>query len=106
MNSNNPQTDSKSISIGGGENSTNDEEKNLVQKDTKIEIESRPLSLAPSSIKKSSVNNFNNLILSCVKNEEYCFTMLDYLKKMCHYSQLDYYSTYTQLLYCFKPKEM
>jgi hypothetical protein len=51
-------------------------------------------------------NNLNNLIMSCVKNEEYCLTMLDYIKKICHFSQIDYFSAYTQLLYCFKPKEM
>jgi hypothetical protein len=56
--------------------------------------------------KINSLNNMNNLILSCVKNEEYCLTMLDYLKKMLHFSQIDYYSAYTQILYCFKPKEM
>lgn len=57
-----------------------------------------------SDLKKN--NHLNNLILSCVKNEEYCYTMLDYLKKMFHFSQIDYYSAYIQILYCFKPKEM
>jgi hypothetical protein len=104
MNSNNTQIDNKGITRH--ENISNDEEKNLVLKDTKLEVENRTVLSASPSIKISSVNNFNNLILSCVKNEEYCFTMLDYLKKLCHYSQLDYFSTYTQLLYCFKPKEM
>ena len=104
MNSNNTQIDNKGILRH--ENISNDEEKNLVLKDTKLEVENRTVSSASPSNKKSTVNNFNNLILSCVKNEEYCFTMLDYLKKLCHYSQLDYFSTYTQLLYCFKPKEM
>lgn len=51
-------------------------------------------------------NNLNNLIMSCVKNEEYCLTIMDYIKKICHFSQIDYFSAYTQLLYCFKPKEM
>lgn len=104
MNSNNTQTDNKIITRQG--NNIIDDEKSLVQKDTKLDIESRSFTNTPNSNRKPSVNNFNNLILTCVKNEEYCFTMLDYLKKMCHYSQLDYFSTYTQLLYCFKPKEM
>jgi len=51
-------------------------------------------------------NNLNSLVLSCVKNDEYCYTILDYLKKVCHFSQIDYYSAYSQILYCFKPKEM
>ncbi len=102
MNSNIIQTDNKTTKA---ENLIMDEDRNLVQKDTKIEIDNKPQ--IPSGLnKKITVNNFNNLILSCVKNEEYCFTLLDYLKKMCHYSQLDYFSSYTQLLYCFKPKEM
>jgi hypothetical protein len=47
-----------------------------------------------------------NLLLNCVKTDDYCFTLLDYLKKMLRFSQIDYYSAYTQILYCFKPKEM
>jgi hypothetical protein len=47
-----------------------------------------------------------NLLLNCVKTDDYCFTLLDYLKKMFRFSQIDYYSAYTQILYCFKPKEM
>ena len=58
------------------------------------------------SIKKINSTHLNNLLLSCVKNEEYCYTMLDYMKKMFHFSQVDYYLAYTQILYCFKPKEM
>ena len=104
MNSINSQTDSKHSTRQEIE-----EEKNFIHKETKIDIESNKGSATSSNVptnKKSSMNNFNNLILSCVKNEEYCFTMLDYLKKMFHYSQLDYFSTYTQIFYCFKPKEV
>lgn len=64
------------------------------------------LSTSTSIKKQTNSNNLNNLILSCVKNEEYCYDMLDYLKKIGHFSQTDYYSAYTQILYCFKPKEM
>jgi hypothetical protein len=73
-----------------------------------VDIENRPLKYSSSnSVKKMThSNNLNNLIMSCVKNEEYCLTMLDYMKKMCHFSQIDYFSAYTQLLYCFKPREM
>ena len=53
-----------------------------------------------------SIQNLNTLILSCVKNDEYCSSFLDYLKKMIHIRQIDYYLTYTNILYCFKPKEI
>ena len=75
--------------------------------DREGDIENRPKRYSPNSVKKiTHTNNLNNLILSCVKNDEYCYTLLDYMKKMFHFSQIDYYSAYTQLLYCFRPKEM
>ena len=71
------------------------------------DIENIPKRYSPNSMKKiTHTNNLNNLILSCVKNDEYCYTLLDYMKKMFHFSQIDYYSAYTQLIYCFRPKEM
>jgi hypothetical protein len=54
---------------------------------------------------KINKNNIN-LLLNSIKTDDYCFTLLDYLKKMFRISQIDYYSAYTQILYCFKPKEM
>ena len=56
--------------------------------------------------KMASIQNLNTLILSCVKNDEYCSSMIDYLKKMIHIRQIDYYLAYTNILYCFKPKEI
>jgi hypothetical protein len=47
-----------------------------------------------------------NLILNCLKTEDYCLSLMDYMKKMMHFSQIDYYVSYMQILYCFKPKEM
>jgi hypothetical protein len=47
-----------------------------------------------------------NLILNCLKTEDYCLSLMDYMKKMMHFSQIDYYVSYMQVLYCFKPKEM
>jgi hypothetical protein len=47
-----------------------------------------------------------NLLLNCVKSEDYCFTLLDYTKKMFRFSQIDYYYAFMQIIYCFKPKEM
>lgn len=79
-----------------------------------IETDANKLDIVDNNINKlqnpskklTHSTNFNNLLLSCVKNEEYCFTMLDYLKKLYHFSQIDYFQAYSQLLYCFRPKEM
>ena len=53
-----------------------------------------------------SNGNYSNLLLKCMKTDSYCFTLLDYFKKIIHISQIDFYSAYVQLLYCFKPKEL
>ena len=95
-------------------NSSNivDEEDGFIKNGSNLEMSNGEkngkykLSSSSSIKKQTNSNNLNNLILSCVKNEEYCYTILDYLRKMCHFSQIDYYSAYTQILYCFKPKEM
>ena len=58
-----------------------------------------PLPLPP-------IQNLNNLILKCVNNEEYCYSFIDYLKKMYHFKQIDYYLAYLNILYCFIPKEL
>ena len=52
------------------------------------------------------IQNLNNLILSCVKNEEYCYSFIDYLKKIYHIRQIDYYLAYLNIIYCFNPKEL
>ena len=58
-----------------------------------------PLPLPP-------IQNLNNLILKCVSNEEYCYSFIDFLKKMYHFKQIDYYLSYLNILYCFIPKEL
>jgi hypothetical protein len=55
---------------------------------------------------KPNTKNYSNLLLNCVKTEDYCFTLLDYTKKMFRFSQIDYYSAFMQVVYCFKPREM
>ena len=105
--------------ITQNEDAKQNKKENLTEEDGLISVSQRPsimnpdlenkagkYSTPPANKKMSHSSNLNNLILSCVKNEEYCLSMLDYMKKMCHFSQIDYYSAYTQLLYCFKPKEM
>jgi hypothetical protein len=77
------------------------EKENIIKSDIQRTSETKE-----SLNKKINTKNLNNLLLSCVKNQEYCYTMLDYMKKMFHFSQVDYYLAYTQILYCFKPKEM
>lgn len=57
-------------------------------------------------MKTPPIQNLNNLILSCMKNDEYCYSMIDYLKKMIYIRQVDYYLAYTNVIYCFKPKEI
>lgn len=57
-------------------------------------------------IKPPPIQNLNNLIISCVKNEEYCSSMIDYLKKMIYFRQVDYLLAYINILYCFRPKEI
>jgi hypothetical protein len=77
------------------------------EKEKNINSDSQKISEPKGSLNKNiNTKNLNNLLLSCVKNQEYCYTMLDYMKKMFHFSQVDYYLAYTQILYCFKPKEM
>ena len=57
-------------------------------------------------VKPPPIQNLNNLIMSCVKNDEYCYSMFDYLKKMIYFRQIDYLFAYTNILYCFRPKEI
>jgi hypothetical protein len=52
------------------------------------------------------VKNNMNLLLNSVKSDDYCFTLLDYTKKMFRFSQIDYYYAFMQVVYCFTPKEM
>lgn len=47
-----------------------------------------------------------NLMMSNLKSEDYCLSLMDYLKKMMHVSHIDTYSAFTQIIYCFRPKEM
>ena len=54
---------------------------------------------------KKNKNNIN-LLLNSIKTDDYCFTLLDYLKKMFRFSQIDYYSAYTQILYCLHPPNL
>lgn len=56
--------------------------------------------------KPQPIQNLNALILGCLKNDEICFSFIDYLKKMVHIKQIDFYLSYSNILYCFKPKEL
>lgn len=47
--------------------------------------------------------NKQNLIQS---SESYCFTLMDYFKKLIHYRQIDLYAAYSQMFNCFSPKEL
>ena len=59
-----------------------------------------------SNTKKDIEYDKNNILLKCMKPHSYCFTFLDYFRKIIHVSHIDYNYSYSQILYCFKPKEM
>jgi len=56
--------------------------------------------------KKISINNNANLIINCLKTNNYCFSLMDYFKKMFKFSQIDFHSSYLQIIYCFTPKKL
>mmetsp|Transcript_5161 Transcript_5161/g.5298 ORF Transcript_5161/g.5298 Transcript_5161/m.5298 type:complete len:279 (-) Transcript_5161:28-864(-) len=45
-------------------------------------------------------------IVRCMQSNSYCLSLMDYLKKLLYFSQIDFHSAYVQLLYCFKPQEI
>ncbi len=49
------------------------------------------------------MNNIHQFIMNCVKNEEYCYSFIDFLKKFYHFKQIDYYLAYMNIIYCFSP---
>ena len=58
--------------------------------------EVQPLPLPP-------MKNIHKFIMNCVKNEEYCYSFIDFMKKFYHFQQIDYYLAYMNILYCFSP---
>ena len=57
-------------------------------------------------LKPLPLPNIHQLIMNCVKNEEYCYSFIDFLKKFYHFNQIDYFLAYTNIEYCFSPKEL
>ena len=49
------------------------------------------------------IKNIHQFIMNCVKNEEYCYSFIDFMKKFYHFKQIDYYFAYMNILYCFSP---
>lgn len=49
------------------------------------------------------MKNFHQFIMNCVKNEEYCYSFIDFMKKFYHFKQIDYYFAYMNIFYCFSP---
>lgn len=62
----------------------------------RYEEDIKPLPLPP-------MQNINQFIMNCVKNDEYCYSFIDYLKKFYHFEQIDYYFAYMNIIYCFTP---
>ncbi len=89
----------------GISNNENDE-KSKIKLSTDELSQTQNHNLTNNKINLPPIQNLNNLILSCVKNEEYCYSFIDYLKKIYHIRQIDYYLAYLNILYCFKPKEL
>ena len=58
--------------------------------------EIKPLPLPP-------MKNIHQFIMNCVKNEEYCYSFIDFMKKFYHFKQIDYYLAYMNIIYCFSP---
>lgn len=44
--------------------------------------------------------------IKCMQNNSYCLSLMDYLKKLVYFSQIDFHSAYVQLIYCFNPQEI
>ena len=49
------------------------------------------------------MKNIHQFIMNCVKNEEYCYSFIDFMKKFYHFKQIDYYLAYMNIIYCFSP---
>ena len=49
------------------------------------------------------IKNIHQFIMNCVKNEEYCYSFIDFMKKFYHFKQIDYYFAYMNIIYCFSP---
>ena len=49
------------------------------------------------------MQNIHQFIMNCIKNEEYCYSFIDFMKKFYHFKQIDYYLAYLNILYCFSP---
>jgi hypothetical protein len=56
--------------------------------------------------KKDIEYDQKNILLKCMKPDSYCFTFLDYFRKIVNVSHIDFIYSYSQVLYCFKPREM
>ena len=70
-------TEESYISNNGISNNQNDEKNQL-----KLSSDFQNHILNNNKINLPPIQNLNNLILSCVKNEEYCYSFIDYLKKI------------------------
>ncbi len=52
------------------------------------------------------MKNIHQFIMNCVKNEEYCYSFIDFMKKFYHFKQIDYYFAYMNIIYCFSPMSL
>jgi len=64
--------------------------------------------LVAGELPNDNSNQFSNpgLLLKCMQSNSYCLSLMDYLKKLMYFSQIDFHSAYLQILFCFQPNEI
>lgn len=72
----------------------------------KRKIDEENMELVSGEAPPTPHNLSQSLLLKCINSNTYCLSLMDYIKKVYHFSQIDFYSAYIQLMYCFKPHEL
>ena len=86
-------------------NNSNNKEDEIVLVDIESNTDKIKIQNKAKVNKKVPINNAN-LLMNCLKANNYCFSLMDYFKKMLKFSQIDFSSSYLQILYCFTPKKL
>jgi len=71
-----------------------------------LDDENQELSKSKESPVLSTTTNNQNNILKYLNQSNYCISLMDYIRKIVHFSQIDFFSAYIQLLYAFKPNQL
>jgi hypothetical protein len=73
---------------------------------TQLNLDEENQELSTQQEPQLSNINTQNHILKYLNQSNYCVSLFDYMRKIFHFSQIDFYSAYIQLLYSFKPNEL